>query len=220
MKPFINIHTHHFVSGQLAIINSSNKSLLVDDVHYSYGIHPWNIGSTNIETELENLENFCSENKLLAIGEIGLDRAIQTSIDTQKEVFIEQLEIANRYCLPVIIHCVKAWSDILSVRKKGKYATPWIIHGYTGNLQTAEQLVKSGCYLSFGSKLLNNQSVQLNFKLLPINDIFLETDDSDAKIEEIYTKAAELYDICTDELKTKIYQNFTKVFGTQWVQNG
>ncbi len=220
MVPFINIHTHKPDSEHLSILNVIFNSIWPENKYYSCGIHPWKIDKSLIDSNLEQLINYCEQKKLLAIGEIGLDRTIQTPIETQKEVFIKQVQIANQYNLPIIIHCVKAWSDLLSIRKNTKKSTPWIFHGYTGNLQTANQLINAGCYFSFGSKLLVNHKVQAIFKQVPINHIFLETDDSDTKIEDIYQKAAELYDICIEELKSNLYQNFITIFGEQCTKNG
>ncbi len=220
MVPFINIHTHKPDTEHLSILNTVFDGIWPENKYYSCGIHPWDIDKTVIEQKFEILKKYCEQNKLLAVGEIGLDLVIQISVEFQKEVFIKQLEIAEKYNLPVIIHCVKAWSDILSIKKNGKHSAPWIFHGYTGNLQTANQLINAGCFLSFGAKLLTNQKVQDTFKQIPIDNIFLETDDSDIKIEEIYQKAAELYDICIDELKSNLYQNFITIFGEQCTKNG
>jgi TatD DNase family protein len=221
MIPFINIHTHKPDFEHSSILNITDITNWPKGKQYkSSGIHPWDIAKIDLETQLQNIEDLCKVKKILALGEIGIDRTIQTSYAIQKEVFIKQLTIANQYNLPVIIHCVKAWSDLLSIRKNGKHKTPWIFHGFTGNLQTANQLIKSGVYLSFGLKLLQSQKLQETFKQIPTEFIFFENDDSDTKIEDIYKKAAELYDICIDELKIEIHHNFIKVFGEQWEQNG
>jgi len=220
MIPFINIHTHHSKPGQFAILNTPGINSWEDSEYHSYGIHPWDIGIVNAGAEMVTLEKLCAKKKILAVGEIGLDRAIETSIDTQNEIFVKQVQVADKYDLPVIIHCVKAWSDILSIKKKRNQSTPWILHGFTGNFESADKLIKAGCYISFGSKLLINQSVQKTFKLVQFNRIFLETDDSEVHIEEIYLKAAELYCISLAELKTIIYNNFIKVFGEGCIKNG
>ena len=165
MKPFINVHTHKTSDGQLSLINAPYEGLWPKSEYYSYGLHPWDIGILNAVHEFEMIKKYCSERKILAVGEIGIDRAIHASIETQSNLFIEQLGIAEWYGLPVIIHCVRAYSDILEIKKKRKHTTPWILHGFAGNFQTAEQLILAGCFLSFGSKLLINQSVQKSFEL-------------------------------------------------------
>jgi TatD DNase family protein len=212
MIPFINIHTHKAEIAATFILNAPSSGILPDVEYISYGIHPWDIDMIDIEVQLEKLQKHCLENKLVAIGEIGLDRVIETPFEIQKEVFIKQLEIAKQYQLPVILHCVKAWSDILAIRKSEKYSNHLIFHGFTGNLQIAQQIIKSGCFLSFGKALIYNKKLQEVFFLLPRESIFFETDDSELKVEEIYQKAAEIYDICMDDLKAIIWDNFNKVF--------
>jgi TatD DNase family protein len=212
MIDYINIHTHKACEEGICVLNISSTGNLPPGKFLSFGIHPWDIDKIDIVDQLEKLNNYCSEKKLAAIGEIGLDRAIQTNFETQKKVFIKQLEIAEKFKLPVIIHCVRAWSDILAIRKIGKYTNTWIFHGFNGNLQTASQIIKSGCCLSYGKALISSKKLQEVFTQIPKEFIFFETDDSDIKIEDIYQKGAELYDIEIDELKSIIWDNYRKVF--------
>jgi len=212
MIPFINIHTHKVVVGEFAILNKSAHDSFSDTMYLSFGIHPWDIRRTDVELHLSMLEDQCFQKKILAVGEIGIDKAIQTSFKIQQIVFENQIKIAKDFNLPVIIHCVKAWGEIIYIRKAGKYINPWIFHGYNGNLQTARQIIKSGCYLSFGKDLIQNRKLQDVFTQIPRDAIFLETDDSEIKIEEIYQKAIEIYNIPMDELKNIIIQNFKNVF--------
>jgi TatD DNase family protein len=212
MSAFINIHTHKASSKGISIQNSSFAEVLAKNNLCSLGIHPWDIDKTAIEVQLEMLKSFCIDKKIVAVGEIGLDRAIQTNLEVQKQVFINQLDIAKQYQLPAIIHCVRAWSDILEIRKSGNYKNAWIFHGFTGNLQTALQIIQSGCYLSFGKALFTNKKLQDTFVQIPKEFIFFETDDSYTDIEEVYRKASQLENISIDDLKNVISQNFDKIF--------
>jgi TatD DNase family protein len=180
--------------------------------YYSFGIHPWDIRRTDVELHLAMIEQLCSQKKIIAVGEIGIDKTIQTSLEIQQMVFENQIKIAKDYGYPVIIHCVKAWSEILSIRKSCKYINPWIFHGFNGSIQTARQIIKSGCYLSFGKALIENRKLHEIIVQLPKKSIFLETDDSDMKIEEVYQKAAEIYSISIKELIGIILENFKTVF--------
>ncbi len=213
MLPFINVHSHNTDNENITVLNLKYLDFWPPGEYYSYGIHPWNILKTDVADELQEIEKFCIAEKLIAIGEIGLDRAIQTPLNIQEDIFVNQLNLAVRYNLPVIIHCVKTWNDILSIRKKGKYKNSWLFHGFNGNYQTANQLIKAGCYLSFGKALLNNNKLQQVFSQLPLSFIFFETDDAEVKIEEIYQKAAKICDIDISELNSVIFNNFNTVFG-------
>jgi TatD DNase family protein len=220
MNLFINIHTHKTNEKDIFILNVPTNSIWHNWKYISYGIHPWDIEKNDIESQLEKIKKLCSEKKIVALGEVGLDSAIQTSLEIQKDIFIKQLEIAKQFKLPVIIHCVRAWADLLSIRKSGNYNNPWIIHGFIGNLQTAQQLIQAGCYLSFGIALIKNAKLQEVFKKLRLRSIFFETDVSELKIEEIYQKASELYDICIEELITIICINFNNVFKLPCTKTG
>jgi len=211
MAEFINIHTHKTDSLNINIFNIKYNEK-IDYKLCSFGLHPWDIDKCNVNNYLNKLNNLCKNNKIAAVGEIGIDRVINTSVDIQKDIYIKQVAIAEKYNLPVIIHCVKAYSDFFEILKKHTPKTPMIFHGYNSNLQTAEKLIEKKCFLSFGQQLLTNKKLQEVFKQIPVNNIFFETDNSIEKIENIYKKAAEIYQINIDNLKTQIFSNFANIF--------
>lgn len=212
MIPFIDIHTHlPELNPIVQIVNAELFHVLNTNLKYSIGIHPWDIDKTNIEESINWIkENFNSKD-VLAIGEIGIDRAIKISLEKQTELFIRQHQLAEKAQKPIIIHCVRAWSDMLALHKQLKPSSPWIFHGYIGNLKVAQQLIKKGCYLSFGAALITSEKVQNVFVKLPLSSVFLETDDCGLEIELIYTKAATLRRICVADLKQVINANLNKV---------
>ncbi|MDQ1771175.1 TatD family deoxyribonuclease [Labilibaculum sp. A4] len=216
VAPYINIHTHNFSSQSnvrsIRSIQPEEQLLDSQTMYYSVGIHPWTIKSVNIPSALNKMRNRASYKSVLAIGEIGLDRIIETPLSIQKEIFLKQLQIADQFNKPVIIHCVKCYSEIISIRKKTNTKLPWIIHGFVKNLQIAEDLIELGCYISFGKALLINKNLQHIFKTLPVKKIFLETDDSDTDIEEIYKKAATIKDLKIEDLQKELLSNFTTCF--------
>ena len=89
----------------------------------------------------------------------------------------------------------------------------WVFHWYNENLAIANELISLDCYLSFGRSLLhpNGKNAEI-FRALPLERIFLETDDADVSIENIYAKAAELKDISIENLKKSIIANYQFVF--------
>lgn len=113
----------------------------------------------------------------------------------------------------MILHCVKAYADIQGIRKAGNYKMPWILHGFNANKQTADQLIKMNFYLSFGKALLDSESkAAQTFPLIPIKNIFLETDDSDISIKDLYETAAQLRKMTVEALKSKIAENARQCF--------
>lgn len=221
MDHFVNIHAHtksrlqqnyELVNVELFMpINESNSTI---------GIHPWRINKINVNESLQWVEKTLMLSNVVALGEIGLDRVIDINIESQKTIFISQHKFAEQVNKPIIIHCVKAYSDFLELHKKLKPKVKWILHGFKSNINIASEFIKKGCYLSFGEALLFSEKVQVVFSELPLSNIFLETDDSDLKIEQVYEKAANLHHICIDELKQQIHSNYMNVFEEQWSKTG
>lgn len=217
MTDIIDIHTHFVVPNTRQIVNRFVDDNIPNEGMFSLGLHPWKIEPTNIANILKEIEEKIELKKnIVAIGECGIDRAIMIPINIQKQVFKAHISLAEKYKRPLIIHCVKAYSDMLEVLKESKPALPWIFHGYNSNNIIARQLTDRGCYISFGKGLLTSAKNQQVFKNLPLRNVFLETDESHEKIENIYKKAAELHHICIDNLKEQIYNNFIRVFGNIW----
>ncbi len=212
MIPFVNIHTHKPIKSPIEVINLPVPSAIKDYGFYSFGIHPWDIARIDVEASLLALKEICAEKKIIALGEIGLDKAIDTALENQIGIFIQQINLANQHQLPVIIHAVRAWNELLSLSKQYGAVNPWIYHGFSGNESIARQIFNRGHYVSFGATLLKNPKLQQVFTKLPLEFVFFETDDSEVNIASIYEKAAELRDICVDEFKEIIWQNFGTVF--------
>ena len=89
----------------------------------------------------------------------------------------------------------------------------WMFHWFNENLAIANELIDMDCYLSFGRSLLhpNGKNAEV-FRALPLERVFLETDDADITIERVYSKAAELKEISIEDLKKSIKTNFQFVF--------
>ena len=211
---FINIHTHNFTANKFSVINLFPEDIetIESDRFYSIGIHPWDVSKNSVDKQLRILSETAQKETILAIGEIGLDK-LHPEFNLQKAVFLKQINIAKTLNKPIIVHCVKAFSELLEILKKEDLKIPVIIHRYSGNITVAEQLLKFGCYLSFGHELFNSQSkVPKVFNKIPLENIFLETDDAEITIEEVYKKAAEIQAISVTEISEKIMSNFKTCF--------
>ncbi len=219
--PFIDIHTHRFVSANdiLAVENvfaadvpGMSKN---NDRFFSAGLHPWHINTLNFERDILHIEEVAPNRHLLAIGEAGLDRLSNVDFEIQKAVFTKQLEIATTVGKPLIIHCVKAFPEVVSLYLTSKSKTTLIFHGFNNNLQIAGSMLKHGFYLSFGHALLNQKSnAYLIFSHIPDDRFFLETDDSGYSIEEIYAEAANIKRMSILEIKKIVFTNFENCFKT------
>lgn len=211
---YINIHTHCLPEEEavIALIDLSNKSELSfrKELYYSFGIHPWYLTAENAKMKLAQLSEAIQKG-VDAIGEAGLDKLKGPEMELQEGIFLEVIRLSEEGRKPLIIHCVKAWEQLLHARKTGKATLPWVIHGFQGSLQLAQQLLEHGMYLSFGQKLLQSDSLKEVFLALPLNRIFLETDDAPISIESVYDCAAELLGYSVETLKEAMWDNF-KVF--------
>jgi len=208
---FINIHTHKKeASNVLAIYNVDVSEKIPENSYFSIGIHPWSIQQNNLSEHLLILKQKLAKKNCLALGEIGLDKITKTDFDLQKEILIAQLKQNSNFNKPVIIHCVRAFSELTTITKNYDYS--FIIHGFNKKNTLAKILIYKGFFLSFGKPLLYNKTLQQTFKEMPLNQIFLETDDEDIPIEFIYKKAAEIKEILLKSLILAIDTNFEKIF--------
>jgi TatD DNase family protein len=212
---YLDMHTHGGKpSSGVFIIEClmAHEDKFPDDlsgVAYTFGIHPWFLSETNHKQQINAVEKAAGLPNMIAIGEAGFDKLRGPSPDLQRKVFEEQVVIAEEHLKPVIIHCVKAWDELLAAQKKLKPKTPWMIHGFRGSVEMAKQLLSKGIYLSFWFDYIMRPESAVLLKSLPKDKIFLETDGADIDIKEIYRKGAIDLNLTINELKTIILNNFT-----------
>lgn len=212
--PYVDIHTHHQVISDniIQIVNSKyNEDMDIVGDNSSIGIHPWEIGKIDLDQAFRQMNERLKDPRIVALGEIGLDRTIETSLEWQMEVFVKQLHLAKALSLPVIIHTVKTISETIKLKKEEDTGTPWIIHGFSGNEKEVEQLISKGFYISFGTRIL--QTGPQGLPVVPIDRIFFETDDQvKVDIIEIYSEASRILQLDFELLKERIFTNFKGVF--------
>ncbi len=212
-KLFVNIHGHRQANNiqEWVMMNLFAIDYPPDDIengYYSVGFHPYNIGKAD-ETDTLNKVRLATENpNVFAIGEIGLDKSIEVPLDKQMHLFERQVEIAEFAELPVILHVVRAFNEMIGFMNTHKPSVPMIIHGFNGNRQMAEELLKNGFLLSFGEALAREHSKIVEALLsVPVEKLFLETDEGDLDIREIYHTAASIMGIDQDQLRIRIVEN-------------
>lgn len=212
--PFVDIHTHHHRSNALSIFNAKNmEDVMVANSKVSVGIHPWYIDLKSVETSLIKLKSLVRNEKVVAIGECGLDRLTNVDMNLQKEILKKQMKLSLEVNKPLIVHCVRAFDEIIQMKLELNYTLPIIIHGYNNNAIIANRLLKNGFYLSFGKAIMNeNSNASKIISTIPIEKLFLETDDSEISIEDIYNAAAKCINVEPELLKINIYKNYNRVF--------
>lgn len=215
---YIDIHTHNAkpAKGIFAVENlMAHENLIPGTITakaFTAGIHPWHLNEFNRDQLLEYISNVAGDPNLIAFGEAGFDKLRGPSVELQTSTFAEQIKIAGEYNKPLVIHCVRAWEELLAAHRKMKPLTPWLVHGFRGRQELALQLIKRGMYLSFWFDfVMRPESAEL-LRFLPNDRIFLETDGADVDIRDIYRKVSIDLGMNAEELKRIVFNNFSALF--------
>ena len=157
------------------IIESLQYGNLYSDAFVTIGYHPSEADITTDE-DLFLLEEKLKLNKVVGIGEIGLDYHYgKENKDKQIELFEKQLAIAEKYHLPVVIHSRDATFDTIDCLKK--YSVSGVIHCFSGSLETAKEYIKMGFFLGIGGVItFKNSNLADTVTKIPLDSIVLETD--------------------------------------------
>ena len=209
--------------------NFYNKEVLklVDKYPCMYGaigIHPEDVEGYSLE-DLKFIENNLSCNKIVAIGEIGLDyHYTKENKDKQIELFEKQLALAEKYNLPVIVHSRDATEDTINSLKKFK--CKGVIHSFSGSFETAKIYLKIGYLLGVNGVItFKNAKIKDVIKEVGLQNIVLETDspyltpepfrgkqNNPGHVLEVAKFVANLYDISLEELATQTNKNVTDMY--------
>jgi len=208
-------------------LKASEISKKYDYIYAAAGIHPENIQGFG-GNYVKNLENIISGNKkVVAVGEIGLDYHFRTdNKEKQKEIFLNQIELANKRGLPVLVHDRDAHADTMEILKRMK--PHGIVHCFSGSLEMAKEVVKLGMFLGIGGVVTfkNAKTIIEVVKNMPLDVMVLETDapymapspfrgkrcDS-SMIKYTAEKIAEIKNIDVSEVLRITKNNAQKLFG-------
>ena len=202
-----NFHTHTDQNNAIVNLDSIPAQQLAVDHYYSFGNHPWHIKFTINEIEQTILNN----PQIIAIGECGIDKIKSNTTISEQVIFLkQQIQLSERLRLPLILHIVNGFNEIIKLKKELKPKQDWIIHGFNKHKQT-KALLDNGFYLSFGEPLLHNPKLQAALISYPLHKIILETDDSDLSIEKMYNFVADLKKISVIDLIIQIKSNLKTI---------
>lgn len=197
------------------------------NVFVTIGIHPENVDEIQ-DDYLKKLKDMVKNKKVVAIGEIGLDYHWRDdNKDLQKRIFIEQIGLANKLDLPIVVHCRDAIGDTLQILKEYTPKCESLMHCYSGSIESAKEFMKLGFSFSFGGVVTfkNAKNVQEVVRNIPIERIMLETDcpymspepfrgkiNEPKNISIIAEKIAELKNLKISEIEEKTTKNSEKMF--------
>ena len=211
-------------------IEDSKKAIALsekfDNFYPMVGIHPEEVDKIK-DKDLEELEILAKNDKVVAIGEIGLDYYWKDdNKDRQKEIFIHQLQLARKLDLPAVIHVRDSKDDIIEILKD--YTDLKIqIHCFSDDLKTLNTYMDMGFYISIGGVVTfaNGTNEHVAARNVPIERLMLETDspyltpepyrgirNDPRRVVEVARTIAELKDMKMDKLAKRTYKNTVEFF--------
>ena len=193
-------------------------------VYGALGIHPEYFSNYTLD-DIKFIEDNLSNPKIVAIGEIGLDyHYSKENKDEQIKLLELQLELAEKYDIPVIIHSREATEDTINTLKK--YNVKGVIHSFSGSLETARIYIKMGYLLGINGVItFKNCNLKDTLKEIPIENIVLETDspyltpvpfrgkqNNPSHILDIAKFIGEIYDLSLEEVAKVTTDNVKKLY--------
>ena len=156
------------------------KQAMENDFMYcSVGIHPHDAIQARDEAIMAEIEEMIANPKVVAVGEAGLDYHYDDSWspEVQKEAFIKQIELANKYNKPLIIHTRDAMQDTLEILNEHPLKSG-VVHCYSGSRESCKTLVKMGLYIGFTGVITfkNARRALESMKVVPLDRLLIETD--------------------------------------------
>ena len=207
------------------ILNLSEKFPFL---YASVGVHPHDVSNMS-DDDIKILEDYSKNEKVRAIGEIGLDYYYDHSPrDLQKKWFYEQIELAKKVNLPIIIHDRDAHKDTMDILKiADAKKCGGVFHCYSGSKEMAKEVLNLGLYIAFGGSVTfkNAKNVQEAASYVPLDRLLIETDcpyltpepnrgkrNSSLYMHHTAKKLAEIKGVSEEEIEFHTTQNAKKLF--------
>ncbi|MBQ7481357.1 MAG: TatD family hydrolase [Lachnospiraceae bacterium] len=197
-----------------------------DHVYAAIGVHPSDCGDLT-ENDIEWLKDLSSDEKVVAIGEIGLDYHYdEPDREIQKKWFIRQLELARETSLPIVVHSRDAAQDTYEIIKDFR-GLRGVIHCFSYSAELAREYVKMGYYIGVGGVVTfkNGRKLHEVVKEIPLESIVVETDapylspepyrgrrNSSAFIPYIIERIADLKNVSYETVERALYDNATDLY--------
>ena len=219
----LNFHTHQLEEPEdtrriynLMVPNTEEALEIFPETlpagRFSVGIHPNFIQESLLKKQLEAAKVLSKNEAVAMIGECGLDRTAAVVLAVQESVFIQQIRIAEAANKPVVVHCVRCFNELISIKKVVRPKVPIVIHGFNNKPEIARLLIERGFYFSLGAALLHPDSnASKVISEIPRDKLFLENDDKDLSINKIYEATAVKLNLSIENLSQQILNNWMEL---------
>ena len=198
------------------------------NINIALGIHPHFLPD-DMEEALQQLSASLSryKDKVVAVGEIGLDYVFETDAAVQRDYFIRQLWLANEFALPVIVHHRKSHNDLIRLLKQHPVPRGGVIHAFSGSQQEADTYIDMGFKLGIGGTITYPRAKKTRETVasVPLASLLLETDAPDMPLNgrqgtrnspeflpEVVQHLADLQNCSVEQVKEVTTSNFAEVF--------
>ena len=212
--------------------NISNR---FSEIYYSVGLHPLDANKWDPDSEYVLREAIKNDNKVVAIGEMGLDLFKNNDIETQIAALLPQMRLAFEYDLPVIIHCRDAANEMINIckdLKKDNICPKGVLHCWSGTVDEMQEFLKLGFYISFSGIVTFPKAVETHdcARLVPKDKYLIETDspflapvpyrgkrNEPAFVENVARSIALIRSSTVDVIASESSQNAEKLFKFDFV---
>ena len=205
------------------------------EIYYSVGLHPLDANKWDSDSEYVLREAIKNDNKVVAIGEMGLDLFKNNDIETQIAALLPQMRLAFEYDLPVIIHCREAANEMINIckdLKKDNICPKGVLHCWSGTVDEMQEFLKLGFYISFSGIVTFPKAVETHdcARLVPKDKYLIETDspflapvpyrgkrNEPAFVANVAKSMALIRSSTVDVIATESSQNAEKLFKFDFV---
>ncbi|MCO4793247.1 MAG: TatD family hydrolase [Bacteriovoracaceae bacterium] len=192
-------------------INENDNTSPPDSSPFSIGLHPWFQLNDTIFNKVKMISKL---KNCVAVGETGLDKVRDENFELQVIYLKKHFELAEEIEKPVILHCVKAYNDILKIALDMKLTVPVIFHDYNGGEEITIRLIKeSNFYFSLGRLFMSKSSkVRQSVSHIPINRVCFETDDKKIDLDLLGETLSNIKFLTKQKIEEEQGKTFYRLF--------
>lgn len=238
MKKYIDVHCHINEFSNYENFLKKNKNILIvnnglnketnrltlelikrfPNVKAALGIHPLDVENSDFEGEIEFIRK--NKNKIVAIGEIGLDKKYSTYLNEQIKVFSSFLDLSLDLNIPVVVHSRLAEHETMNILEDFDVKKV-VMHCFSGNFKLVKRIIDNNWMLSISSLIENSEQFKKIVLYSDINNLLTESDTpylgaskdiGPLVVKDIVKKISELKNIDEEEVRKKILKNYEKLF--------